>query len=342
MTEQEWLALDNPTPMLELVANRASDRQLRLFLCACCARVLEGAPRGPSITADGRNHCLPILRGALRTVERFADGLCSTKELDSARRAADEAQGVPAYINYAGESGIEDEAVAVREAAARPLTPEGALGGYRQALTALRKQCRDGELPSPAPVGPLAEHLRDMAGWLRDVAGNPFRPAEVDPAWLARDDHSVVRVAECIYASGAFDEMRFLADALEDAGCADADILGHCRGPDPHVRGCWVLDLFVEAPRRFALVAASPEPPEESRPAAAEVPPSAQPHLRPGDWICQGCNAHNFARRDVCLRCRRSRPQPRLREGDWICPGCTAHNFARRQSCHQCKGARPS
>ncbi len=39
--------------------------------------------------------------------------------------------------------------------------------------------------------------------------------------------------------------MPVLADALEDAGCADADILAHCRGHGPHVRGCWVVDLVL-------------------------------------------------------------------------------------------------
>ena len=40
-------------------------------------------------------------------------------------------------------------------------------------------------------------------------------------------------------------ELPILADALEDAGCADAAILAHCRGPGEHVRGCWVVDLLT-------------------------------------------------------------------------------------------------
>ena len=39
--------------------------------------------------------------------------------------------------------------------------------------------------------------------------------------------------------------MPVLADALGDAGCADEVILEHCRGPLPHVRGCWVIDLLI-------------------------------------------------------------------------------------------------
>src|SRR5262245_14482213 len=47
--------------------------------------------------------------------------------------------------------------------------------------------------------------------------------------------------------SGALDPQRLsvLADGLEEAGCADATILGHLRGPGPHVRGCWALDLLL-------------------------------------------------------------------------------------------------
>jgi hypothetical protein len=54
-----------------------------------------------------------------------------------------------------------------------------------------------------------------------------------------------VRVAKAIYQSRAFQDMPILADALEDAGCDNADILAHCRRPGPHVRGCWVVDLIL-------------------------------------------------------------------------------------------------
>jgi hypothetical protein len=60
----------------------------------------------------------------------------------------------------------------------------------------------------------------------------------------------VVALAQAAYdnrtlPAGTLDPVRFavLADALEDAGCDNADILNHLRGPGPHVRGCWVLDL---------------------------------------------------------------------------------------------------
>jgi hypothetical protein len=43
----------------------------------------------------------------------------------------------------------------------------------------------------------------------------------------------------------AFERMPELADALAEAGSGNEDILSHCRGPGPHVRGCWVVDLVL-------------------------------------------------------------------------------------------------
>jgi hypothetical protein len=39
--------------------------------------------------------------------------------------------------------------------------------------------------------------------------------------------------------------MGVLADALEEAGCDNADVLDHCRKPGEHVRGCWVIDHLL-------------------------------------------------------------------------------------------------
>ncbi len=52
-------------------------------------------------------------------------------------------------------------------------------------------------------------------------------------------------IASQMYDSREFGAMPILADALQDAGCENADILEHCRGPGPHVRGCWVVDLVL-------------------------------------------------------------------------------------------------
>jgi hypothetical protein len=65
-------------------------------------------------------------------------------------------------------------------------------------------------------------------------------------------DRTVIQVAEAAYderqlPEGTLDPARLavLADALEDAGCNDAELLGHLRSPGPHVRGCWAVDLVL-------------------------------------------------------------------------------------------------
>ena len=75
---------------------------------------------------------------------------------------------------------------------------------------------------------------------LRDIFGNPFRPVAFAPAWRTSD---VLLLARGIYDERAFDRMPILADALQDAGCTNEDILSHCRDASAaHVRGCWVVD----------------------------------------------------------------------------------------------------
>jgi hypothetical protein len=81
---------------------------------------------------------------------------------------------------------------------------------------------------------------------VRDVFGPlPFRCPRVEPAWLTRSEATVPRIAQAIDDELAFDRLPILADALEDAGCTDEDILGHCRGPGLHGKGCWVVDAII-------------------------------------------------------------------------------------------------
>ena len=77
---------------------------------------------------------------------------------------------------------------------------------------------------------------------IQEVLGNPFRRVAIDPAWRTS---TVVALARGIYDEKAFDRMPILADALQDAGCDSDDVLSHCRGGGPHVRGCWVVDLVL-------------------------------------------------------------------------------------------------
>jgi anti-anti-sigma factor len=69
-----------------------------------------------------------------------------------------------------------------------------------------------------------------------------------EQSWLTWNDGTVVRLARAIRAKQAYEQLPVLADALEEAGCGDADILGHCRSGGQHVPHCWVVGLLaVEA-----------------------------------------------------------------------------------------------
>src|SRR5262249_42219255 len=78
--------------------------------------------------------------------------------------------------------------------------------------------------------------------FLRDIVGDPFHPVTFKLAWRTSN---VTALGQSIYDDRAFDRLPILADALEDAGCDNADILNHCRQPGVHVRGCWALDLIL-------------------------------------------------------------------------------------------------
>ena len=85
--------------------------------------------------------------------------------------------------------------------------------------------------------------VRLLCNQMREIFGNPFREPNFDPAW--RTD-TVLSLARHMYEAREFSAMPILADALQDAGCDNDDILSHCRdAQQTHVRGCWVVDLVL-------------------------------------------------------------------------------------------------
>ncbi len=265
MTEFEWLAATDPRPMLRSLIQRWRARErrgaavdwerLRLFACACCRRasgyldddhlkavaMIEAYARSPS----------PGGLGAARRVRRAAKNRAGV-EHDRLTRATprDRRACLAAWARNVADS-------AVWQAAEKRATT--AAYCHAEAAQAVDADCRSrsGEVSGPDPgfIGyelPPGEELAAQAAVLRDIAGNPFRAAPaVDPAWLAWQGGAVRELARATYEErlpgGALDPARLavLADALEDAGCGDAELLGHLRRPGPHVRGCHALDLLL-------------------------------------------------------------------------------------------------
>ena len=223
MTEEEWLAehhvshwmLDVLTRPGKIHRTKVGRRKLRLFSCGCCRmawHLLDDA----------------VLRPALEVAERVAGGEAGKEELQ--RRSETIA------LLLAVGHGLEEPALAAAQMMAGACAPSPQTAAYHQCwfippLAGLSV----GSLDSEAVLC----HL------VRDVFGNPFRPAVMKREWIAANDRSVEAVARSIYDERAFDRMPILADALEDAGCDDETILAHCRGPGPHVRGCWVVDSIL-------------------------------------------------------------------------------------------------
>lgn len=216
MTEAEWLACTDPQKMLEFLGRKPSDRKFRLVACAFCRRIWHMLKH-----AD--------CRSAVETSEQFADRKATLKELTkaltkAARTSDDDAwrRGLKAYK-------AEEAITAVCNAVARP--------GQRES----QKAVFAAEAAADAVEDTTAERLA-QASLIRDIFGNPFRPVTISPAWQTAN---LVALAQAIYDERAFDRMPILSDALEDAGCTNADVLNHCRQPGEHVRGCWVVDMVL-------------------------------------------------------------------------------------------------
>jgi hypothetical protein len=221
MTEAEWLACCDPVKMLEYLRDKASDRKLRLLTCACGRFVSH-------LLTDPRS------KEALPVAERFADGLANTAEIEAVFRPA--CNAAAEALRYA--AGTTDG----------PPLPSWA-AAWVIAKAVIATSTMRGEDAFFGAVDGIGFTASALGGppitLLHDIFGNPFLPVTASPAWLTS---TVVSLAHGTYEERAFDSLPIIADALEEAGCTDAAILGHCRGPGPHVRGCWVVDLLLGKP----------------------------------------------------------------------------------------------
>jgi hypothetical protein len=233
MTEAEWLTSEDAKEMCRglreqhgVTRRKAGKRKLKLFGCASCR--LFGAALGD-----------PRSLAAVEYMERFADREVGTAEMEAvkeeARRAIRAAEKLPIPPGMSHDDVPERQAA---EAAFALVGDRPDIGAY--AHWAMRSFVG---ASFAARHRNWLDQLRALSDLLRDIFGNPFRAVKLAPAWLTSD---VVALARGIYDDRAFDRMPILADALQDAGCDNDDVLDHCRDPHAvHVRGCWVVDLVL-------------------------------------------------------------------------------------------------
>jgi hypothetical protein len=219
MTEQEWLDGTDPTKMMRHLATKADKRRSMLFACACQRRL---------------SHQSDCQRQLLETMEQDADGQATPSDvLRTLQDIGDDVDLVYVTSSVGKSDWAISESLDSAAFVADAVLGDSVMreGGVTEALKPdlARKAVYDAEKGVQCTL-------------LRDIFGNPFRPVTLNPVWQTSN---VTALAQSIYDDRAFDRLPILADALEDAGCDNADILNHGRQPGEHVRRCWVVDLVL-------------------------------------------------------------------------------------------------
>jgi hypothetical protein len=243
MSEQDWVTWWDAFDLLSWCADdecRISQRKLQLFAVAYCRTIW------PLLTED-------LSRRAVEVAEWSADHQARPEALQAVRKVAEAARRAaePAAWDPAAP---RDEAVRYSQLRlAEFLTQEDFV--YHQ----MAQDVADvvGTLAIHMAVPPemwgteegeaIAEQVGGErgpieCGLVREIFCNPLRPLSVAPAWRTPQALAVARTA---YEERRWQDLPLLADALEEAGCTEKQILSHCRGPGPHARGCWVVDLVL-------------------------------------------------------------------------------------------------
>ncbi len=220
MTEAQWLTSDDPEAMYKVAAQGAlnptwpdserTHRKRDFFTAACCRLVW------PWIAVDER------CRRAIEEMEAQFDTPIPEDELDDIWDGVKQAARHP------------EDGTSVAQLLAANLVYDA-----QDAATVILRLVADYDFDE---WGPPRARAAQVASVMRDIVGNPFRPSRFNPSWGSAD---VMLLAQGIYTDRAFDRLPILADALQDAGCEDEQLLDHCRSSGPHVRGCWVVDLVL-------------------------------------------------------------------------------------------------
>ncbi len=261
MTEAEWLECTDPKKMLRFVW-----KQKRLI--GTWRHRLLGWLRHTSISVSDRKLQMLVLAysrrhlylinderdvKAIELAESYIEGRATEHELRKASAVCQTRESL-----FAGETPHPPLAYWVADACLNPLNVIGDPWDYQCSLaefTVSMIVTVVAHAAAPAPKGSeqwlhewkgiCASEANALAIMLHDILGNPFRPLTIGPSLLTLYEGTVVKLAQAIYDDRSFDRLPILADALEDAGCDNVEILSHLRGPGPHVRGCWAVDLLL-------------------------------------------------------------------------------------------------
>jgi hypothetical protein len=230
VTEADWLISEDPLAMLEFVRGTATDRKLRLFVVECCRRCWH-------LLAD------KPYRHAVNVAEQFAEGLVTADDLARAHAVAYRVAvaggggGTPGPLWCAGW--FTDPYYGAWDNSGSPAAP---------AVLAAAASTEDAQAAAVLCVPWAAAFGVEnavQAALLRDVIHAPYRAVHLRAYWRWSNAGTAAMLARAIYEERAFDRLPILADALQDAGCEDEQILEHCRGPGPHIRGCWPVDALL-------------------------------------------------------------------------------------------------
>ncbi len=230
MTEDEWWSCDPSdldTMLAFLQQNKASTRKVWLFACACCRGIWP-------LFTDHRS------QAAIEVAERYADGLVASDELkvasNHAREAVDHSEQARA-LSIMAHRLTHSESKEHPWNAASNVFSDFLDASWRLNRFQFTKRLTNGQ----------RREIFDVTARLRDVFGPlPFRTISMDRTVLEWNDRIVHKIAQAIYEERDFTRLPILADALEDAGCDNEDILDHCRCPGAHSRSCWCVDLILD------------------------------------------------------------------------------------------------
>jgi hypothetical protein len=244
MTSKEWRRCRDPITMIAGLKGVTGERKGRLYLCGGCRMIWHLLYHDPS-------------RRAVEVAERFVDGQATREELGYAHWTAE----VPTFgfdfepgrwrKRYPEDPVLEGTLRLVEMGVLRPEQLEEdepeVDETVRDRLLAAASLAYVATSRSPFDHDWWHRYIPRVpwpGDWLlRCVFGNPFLPfIFFSPAWLTP---SVVFLAGTIYEERAFDRMPMLAEALRGAGCMNQDMIDHCQSREPHVRGCWVLDVVL-------------------------------------------------------------------------------------------------